>query len=276
MARLGVTVQEIVNGIGNAFPYSDAEAWDRVGLLVGDESAEVTGILFALEPRLETIELARSKGANVIVTHHPVYVDPPLQISAHGPYAGRVVKAAIEAGISLINAHTNLDVSEDARRSIGEKLGLVGFHAAMSACDIKEEAQQSRYAALWDTTVERSLAEIAHMCEKAYHATPTVYGEPHKRITTIMTVTGGGGEHTIDALAEGADVLITGEVKYHDAIAAQQCGVAVIELGHDVSEWPLVPLLKEAVLAQTFMRPENLFDAPPAPAWWTENGAMHV
>lgn len=276
MARLGVTVQEIVDGIGNVFPYSDAEPWDRVGLIVGDERAEVTGILFALEPRLETIALAQEKGANVIVTHHPVFVEPLSQISTQGPFAGRVVRAAVEAGISLINAHTNLDVSEDARRTIGEKLGLVGFRAAMSACDIKEEPRESRYAVLWDTTVERSLAEIAHMCAKAYHATPTVYGDPHKRVTTVMTSTGGGGEHAVDALADGADVLITGEVKYHDAVAAEQCGVAIIELGHDVSEWPLVPLLKEAVLSQTFMRPENLFDAPPTPIWWTENGAMHV
>lgn len=276
MARLGVTVADIAAGIGAAYPYSDAEKWDKVGLLVGDESAEVTGILFALEPRLETIRLAQEKGANVIVTHHPAFVAAPDYVTAGGSFQGRVIFEAARCGIALINAHTNLDVSDDARHTIGDRLGLIAYREAMTSCDIKQAARTSRYAALWETPVPRSLAEMARIACAAYGAPVRVYGDPQKHIISVMTSTGAGGEHTADALAEGADLLITGEVKYHDAVAAKECGVAVIELGHDVSEWPLVALLKEAVLAQTFMSPERLFDAPPLTVWWAETGEVHV
>ncbi len=276
MARLGVTVKEIVDGIGAVYPYSDAEKWDKVGLLVGDETAIVQGILFALEPRLETIEYAREKGANVIVTHHPAFVQTPDYATSLGAHSGRVILEAAKSGVALINAHTNLDVSEDARHTIGDALGLIAFREAMAACDIKQVPRVSRYAALWQTTVPRSLAEMARMAQQVYKAPMRVYGDPQKNIISVMTSTGAGGEHVVDAIAANADLLITGEVKYHDSVAAKECGVAVIELGHDVSEWPLVPLLKEAVLAQTFMSPERLFEMSPAPAWWTETGEVYV
>lgn len=276
MARLGVTVKEIVDGIGTAYPYGDAEEWDKVGLLVGDESALVTGIVFALEPRFETIEYARQKGANVIVTHHPCFVAAPAEFTAYGSYSGRILYAAARAGISLINAHTNLDVSEDARHKIGDALGLIAYREAMEATDIKQEPKQSRYAVLWQTSVPRSLAEMARLVRQVYKVTPRIYGEPQKQVISVMTSTGAGSEHVVDAIAAQADLYITGEVKYHDAMAAKECGVAVIELGHDISEWPLVSLLKEAVLAQTFMSPERLFEMPAKPAWWTETGEVYV
>lgn len=276
MAGSRVVVSDIVSGIGASFPYEMAEPWDKVGLLVGDENAPVEGVVCALEPRLETLDFAFDKGANVIVSHHPAFVDAPDSYVAQGTYAGRVILKAARLGISLINAHTNLDVSEDARRTIGERLGLIGYHEAKEATDIKKAQRTSRYAALWQTTVPRSLAEIARLVRQKYGTCTRVYGDMHKSVVSVMTATGSGGSHVMDAILNEADVLITGEVKYHDAVAALECGVAVIELGHDVSEWPLVPLLKEAILAQTFLSPERIYMAPSTPAWWIETGDIHV
>lgn len=276
MAGSRVTVQDLVSGIDAVYPYAQAEPWDRVGLLLGDAQASVTGVVCALEPRLETLDFAHEKGANVIVSHHPAFVESPSTFTEQGSYAGRVVQKASRLGISLINAHTNLDVSTDARRTIGDHLGLIGYHEAKEVSDSKEPESLSRYASQWQTTVPRSLAEFARFVQHKYGACPRVYGDKQKPIVSVMTSTGAGGCHCGDAALNQADVLITGEAKYHDALAALECGVAVIELGHDVSEWPLVALLKDAILAQTFLSPERIFDAPNTPVWWTETGEIHV
>ncbi len=44
------------------------------------------------------------------------------------------------------------------------------------------------------------------------------------------------------------DCLICGEIKSHEALDVSQAGLGVIELGHDVSELPLVAVLADAVV----------------------------
>ena len=52
-----------------------------------------------------------------------------------------------------------------------------------------------------------------------------------------MAVCGGaGGEFWPLALAAGAQAYLTGEVKHHDALAAAQSGLALLEAGHMQTE----------------------------------------
>ena len=276
MVGTRVTVGDIAAGINEAFPYTQAEKWDNVGLLLGTSAQEATGVVCALDPTLEILEYAHNKGANVVLTHHPAFIEAPHTFSDIGPYCGRVIKQAAQYNIALIAAHTNLDASDDARRILGETLGLMGYHEAFVSVDNNEEPRVSRYAVLWQTSCERSLAEMARLVHQAFGVKPRVYGDKQKKVVSVMTSTGAGSDHVNDAIAAHADVFITGEVKYHDALAAKESGVAVIELGHDVSEWPLVGLLKEALMAHTFMDPTRIYDAPRSYAWWVETGEINV
>ena len=60
------------------------------------------------------------------------------------------------------------------------------------------------------------------------------------------TASGSGGSMVADAIAAGAKVLLTGELRYHDALNALDAGLTVIEAGHDATEWPMVPVLAAA------------------------------
>ena len=46
-------------------------------------------------------------------------------------------------------------------------------------------------------------------------------------------------------------------------------GLAIIELGHDVSEWPLVSLLEDAVRSVPGLDPQTVHMLPAIPGWWT-------
>ena len=69
---MDLTVRIVVGWLEDAYPQRLAESWDRVGLCVGDPDAEVTGILFAVDPTDAVVAEARDLGAQLIVTHHPL------------------------------------------------------------------------------------------------------------------------------------------------------------------------------------------------------------
>lgn len=82
--------------------------WDNVGLLCGRFTTEVETVLVALDPLPDVIAEAVELGAQCIVTHHPLFFDPPRAIN-ETTLAGRSVLELIEHGIAAVNLHTNLD-----------------------------------------------------------------------------------------------------------------------------------------------------------------------
>jgi putative NIF3 family GTP cyclohydrolase 1 type 2 len=118
-------------------------------------------------------------------------------------------------------------------------------------------------------TTALTLSDLVARASRAYHVTPRVYGDPDAVLTRIATATGSAGSVIGDALAAGAQALVAGEVRYHDALDAAAAGLAIVELGHDVSEQPLVGLLHEAVLATPGIDSATVRVLPWRPGWWT-------
>ena len=65
-------------------------------------------------------------------------------------------------------------------------------------------------------------------------------GNPEKHVYKIAVCGGSGMSFFRDALQKGADVYVTGDVKYHDAQDAKVLGLAVIDAGHYATEKPVV------------------------------------
>lgn len=106
------TVADVMGWMDDAYPPRLAESWDRVGLACGDPAAEVDTILFAVDLTDEVVEQARSLGAQLVITHHPLLLRGVNAIRRDQP-KGRLVMALIEAGIALFSAHTNADAAVD-------------------------------------------------------------------------------------------------------------------------------------------------------------------
>ena len=120
---MSARVGDIERAVSRAFPTEWAEDWDRVGLLAGDPEREVTGVVLALDPTREAIALTAERGANVLVTHHPAFLKSPQWLTP-GRGAAGVVFAALDAGVALVNAHTNLDRAPAAGALLPDRLGL--------------------------------------------------------------------------------------------------------------------------------------------------------
>lgn len=108
-----------------------AIAWDRdnVGVQCGDLAANVRGVLIGLDPTEEIIEEASRKGANLIITHHPLLFKAQRSITP-ATAEGRCIAALLRHRITLYSAHTNLDFTREGTSfALAELLGLkdVGF-----------------------------------------------------------------------------------------------------------------------------------------------------
>jgi dinuclear metal center YbgI/SA1388 family protein len=82
-----------------------------------------------------------------------------------------------------------------------------------------------------------SLAEYAAQLKKDLVAPSLRYvGDPAARISKVALCSGSGASLLRDAVRSGADVLVTGDVKYHEARDAEDLGIALIDAGHFPTE----------------------------------------
>jgi putative NIF3 family GTP cyclohydrolase 1 type 2 len=63
-----------------------------------------------------------------------------------------------------------------------------------------------------------------------------VVGEPQKAVAKVAIVCGAGGEMLRDAVRARADVLLTGEMRFHDYLAARADGLSLLLPGHYATE----------------------------------------
>ncbi|MEG0217279.1 MAG: Nif3-like dinuclear metal center hexameric protein [Raoultibacter sp.] len=231
------------------FPAATAEEWDRTGITVGDPSQPIKGVAVALDPTRAAIDAAAAAGANVLLTHHPLYLAPPQKFTPAtraGASEGAAVWAAIKQGVTVLSLHTALDVSREAQKVLPGLLNL----------QLKGVAQPiagSRTLGYGQLCVPKAaetpltLAHLAARCTAVFGRAPRVWGDFSTELSRVVTATGSAGDMAATCLAAGQDCLVCGEIKYHDALTASEAGLCIIDLGHDTSEIPLCAVLVEAV-----------------------------
>lgn len=103
-------VRDILEALDRKYPFNRAASWDNVGLLAGEEEGKAQKILISVDITPRLIERAVSSGYDLIVSHHPLFLDPLKKVTDEGEEGSYVVKI-LRNGISLICAHTNADLS---------------------------------------------------------------------------------------------------------------------------------------------------------------------
>lgn len=114
---------DVVATVEQLYDPALAEPWDAVGLVCGDPEADVRRVLFAVDPVATVVDEALAWGADLVVTHHPLFLRPVHGVAATTP-KGRVVHRLVSHGAALHVAHTNADsadpgVSDALARALG-------------------------------------------------------------------------------------------------------------------------------------------------------------
>ncbi|MBE6469536.1 MAG: Nif3-like dinuclear metal center hexameric protein [Coriobacteriaceae bacterium] len=259
-------IAELEKALFLRFPREDAEDWDNVGLSCGRPGAEVAAIACALDASLPAIEAAAEAGANVLLTHHPIHLSAPDAVVDAGrshPASSPALFRAIEAGVSVISLHTNLDRSREARAILPQLMGL----EARSSLEFPADPAKPGLGAVANAE-GMTLGRLAARAAAAFGGAPRVWGGPDSEIRRVAFL-GGSLGHLGDALVgAGAEAVVTGEAGYHVCQDLLLRGVGAILLGHDRSERPFVNILQEAAAQICPAARIVTIDGPQQ--WWTQ------
>lgn len=227
-----MTVNELIALLEEEAPAKDALDWDNVGLLVGDGDWDVKSVYIALDATEEVINHAIDKGANMIITHHPLVFSNLNRVVAND-YVGKRVMKLIEHRIACYAMHTNFDIHHMGVLA-EKKLGLEHTIALDPvAIDGKEDVNVGigRIGSLLNDPV--TLGEYAAKVRESFGLPYVrVYGEENQMVGTIAISPGSGKSEISTALKAGADLLITGDIDHHSGIDAMAQGLCIIDAGH--------------------------------------------
>ena len=215
-------------------PHELAESWDNPGLQVGALDQKIKIIFFSLDPTIQSLQSAIKYKADLLLTHHPLIFRPISKID-FSFYPGDVVNGAIKNGISIVSAHTNLDSAPGGLNDIlAEMLDLKEVEV-LKKNEVMNEAGLGRIGRLDENIRLRDLLEHIKRIFDLKNIR-VVSDTLEKQINKIAVVSGSGGSLITFAAQKGADVLITGDISYHDALNALSYGLILIDAGHFYTE----------------------------------------
>ncbi|MGI6118173.1 MAG: Nif3-like dinuclear metal center hexameric protein [Bilifractor sp.] len=225
---------EILKQFEKDFPLDAAEEWDNPGLLTGRRDAEIHKVYVTLDATESLIDDAAEKGADLIVSHHPMIFSAMKQVNDTTSVGRRILKLC-ESGISCIAAHTNFDVRKMADLNEAQ-LALKNAEVLMETGE--RDGVPEGIGRVGELSEEMDLASFCQYVKSALDIPNVVcYGDPRTRIRRAA-VSGGSGRSVIpDAERSGADVLVTGDIDYHSAIDANAAGLCIVDAGHYGTEY---------------------------------------
>ncbi|WP_170991107.1 Nif3-like dinuclear metal center hexameric protein [Herbidospora galbida] len=233
------TLQTVIRTLESAYDPATAESWDAVGLVCGDPAQPVGKVLFAVDPVTAVAEEALDWGADLIVTHHPLYLKGVTSVAATTA-KGRIVHRLIRANVGLYTAHTNADVADPGvSDALARAVGLTGPLRPLAPLPDRPRMGLGRVGQL---PVSMTLAKFAAL---AAHGLPRtsgglrVSGDPDRLVKTVA-VSGGAGDSLLRAARRAAvDVFLTADLRHHPASEyAEDDGPALIDAAHWATEWP--------------------------------------
>ena len=340
-------IADIIEVMETVAPIRLAEAWDNVGLQLGQEDWPVRRIWVALDPSPDVIHEACKSSVDLLITHHPLIFEPLRAIDFKTPI-GSVIKMAIQHHLALFVAHSNLDSAvEGLNDFLARRIGLENLKVLRNAKKsnifklvvyVPNEHEQQVLNALFETAageigpyaccsfrnngigtfrpgssakpysgkidevsfadetrietvvkkddidnVVRHLRAIHPYETMAYDIYPLegpgsteglgrvgslnkstdlisfaktikeklrldsvkIAGKTDLIVKTAAVCSGSGSGLMGDFLSSGAEVYISGDLKFHDGRAVEAAGLGLIDIGHFASEHLMVEMLVE-------------------------------
>ena len=226
---------EIIRRIEEFAPPELAESWDCSGWLIETDKQNVRKIMLCLTVTDDVIKQAKNQNCDMIISHHPLFYIP---LTFSSPLAGEGVQRTGEGLIDIYCAHTNLD------RTRGGTTDILIDTLGLSDCVICEAAEPMHY-----DCEERSCKairpfvryancniEINKFISKLRTISPNlryVNNYDVSELKKIAFCAGSGAEFIKEACENGADALVTGDIKFHTALESP---IVLFDIGHFESE----------------------------------------
>lgn len=221
-------LENIVECIEKIAPLQLGEEWDNSGIQIDVGNDSVSRIMCCLEINEAVIREAVNREIDLIITHHPLifYKQKDIDINK---ITGNYIINLIKAGISVYSAHITFD-----NAPLGNNYYLAKLLKLES---IKKPAfnTDNHPGLIGELPEEITFERAVSYVEEVLDLPPNYVrggGVKGVLINRVAICTGAGGDFLKQACKEGAQLLITGDVKLHQAMEARALGMAFIDAGH--------------------------------------------
>lgn len=227
-----MTVQDIASVIEEFAPLPLQEDYDNAGLQVGFRDRHVSAVMLCLDVTDEVLEEAIRRKCDMIVSHHPL-IFRGLKNLTGADDTQRIAIRALEAGVAIYSAHTNLDSTwNGVSHEMAHMLGVTGIEVLSP----RAGDPRAGLGVIGDIEPTPKLEFLRKVKEKFGVKALRYSTQSPALVIKRVALCGGSGASLIrDALSAGADLYVTGDVKYHD-FTTYGLDMVIADIGHYESE----------------------------------------
>jgi dinuclear metal center YbgI/SA1388 family protein len=198
---------------------------------VGDTGREVSSVLLTTDVTPAVVDEAIMLGCQLIISHHPLLFHGLKQVCGQTPQA-RIVEKAIRHNIAIYSAHTNLDsVAGGINTRLADLLGVTGYRILVPG-----EDKKTGLGVIGQLPQPMNYLDFIGHVRTLLDCTYVRYTRPAKETVQTVALCGGSGAEFIpEAIAQGADVYLTADCKYHEFQDADG-QIGLIDIDHWISE----------------------------------------
>ena len=205
--------------IENFAPLSLAEEWDASGWIVDvPEKQQVQKVMICLTVTDDVVLQAKNQNCDMIVSHHPLFCVPfeykDINIYCAHTNLDRAQGGTTDELIKILGLNNNVIISDDFVRYVDGQFDVSAFTEKL--CRISKNVR-------------------------------VVNNKNVERINKIAFCSGSGSEFIQEAVKNGADAFVTGDIKFHTAVESQ---IVLFDIGHFESEIPVLGVLAKLLFSE--------------------------
>jgi dinuclear metal center YbgI/SA1388 family protein len=236
-------LSDVIAALDTLWPPGRAEQWDAVGTVCGDvgnPDARVDRVLFAVDPVQEVADEAVRLGAQLLVTHHPLYLRGTTTVAAD-TFKGRVVHTLIRHGVALHVAHTNADTADPG---VSDALaGALDLRVIRPLVPDPSDSEGRRgLGRICELPRPMRLSELTEWAADRLPVTAQgirAAGDTDKMVHSVAVCGGSGDGLFAEVRAAGVDAYLTADLRHHPASEAREHSpLALLDAAHFATEWP--------------------------------------
>jgi len=241
------TVREVYSFLKSLAPLEMAMETDNVGFLVGTSDTPVNKILLALDITTNVAQEALDIGAELIVSHHPLYYS--IGKITDEDVTGKIIIQMLSGGLSAICMHTNLDAAQGGvNDALATAAGLVPRDGRFEPfCDEKRLPSGEIVSLGRVGTLDKAckMEDYLIRLKKELKTNGIRYYDAGRDVYKVAVVGGSSGSEWENVVKSGADTFVVGEVKYKHYLLAQEHGINIIEGDHFCTENLVMPIVAQ-------------------------------
>ena len=235
---------KIIDVIEKTAPLSIAADWDHSGIQVAAERTQIHHLAVCLDPTPASISRALQHGADMVLSHHPLSLSPRFPDRLDTYHA--VLRLLLRADVPLYASHTSLDANPDGPSGwLAQKLGLTASRV-LEVTGVRKNAGgqecEAGFGIAGHLPAPLAIADILAVAG-VEHAR-LVGAAPTHRVERVAICPGSGSSLAALAASAGAQLLVTGDLKYHDALDAP---LPILDVGHFSLEERMMRLFSQAL-----------------------------